>query len=131
MKIIYIFCVSLLLTSCVANQKITKKEAIGLAEKYVVEQGFTDKKPDLNTTQIDLDIVEAYLEIDRIVELRYNQLDDKAIYSKKIKEGWIIGFDYKERRQRKGLKQMKEVKAVLISKNGKDISMIHENLLIK
>lgn len=124
-KLIYII---LIFTSCAATQNLTKNQAIEIAESYVIEQGYCDKKIDLKKTEIDADILDQYQTPEKVAELRYNLLNPKSAYSKKAEHGWIIGFEYKNEKLNEMHDGIRFGKGVWISENGKEIKMFHENI---
>ncbi len=127
-NLIYIF---LFLVSCASIQNLSKNQAIDIAENYVIEQGYSNKKIHLNKTKIDPDILDQYQTPEKIRELRYNLLNPKAVYSKKTENGWIIGFGYTKPVKNEFSKKTKEGKGVMISENGKKVKMFHENILFE
>jgi len=125
---IEIFCVLLLFTSCASTQYLNKNKAIEIAERYILEQGYAEKKLNLKKTKIDADILDQYQTLEKIAELRHNLLYGKAVYSKQNGKIWVIGFKYKKD---KSSKKPKEGKGILISENGKKIQMFHENIIFE
>ncbi len=124
-KLIYFF---LLLISCGSTQNLLKNQVIEIAENYVIEQGYSDKKIDFNTINIDYDILDQYNTPEKIASLRYNTLNSKAVYSKKVENGWIIGFEYKNEKYNEVQNGIRFGKGLWISENGKEIRMFHENI---
>jgi hypothetical protein len=118
----------LLFTSCASTQNLTKNEVIEIAENYVIEHGYSDKKIDLEKSEIDSDILDQYQTSENVVELRHNLLNSKAVYSKKVENGWIIGFKYKNEKFNEILNGIRFGKGVWISENGKEIRLFHENI---
>ena len=127
-ELIYIL---LILSSCISTQNLTKNQAIKIAEIYVIEQGYSDKKIDLKKIEIDSDILERYHSPGKIAELRQNLLNSKAVYSKKTDNGWIIGFEYKNQKLNEVQDGITFGKGIWISENGKEIKMFHENIGFK
>ena len=124
-ELIYIL---LIFTSCASTQNLTKNQAIEIAESYMIEQGYSDKKIDLKKTEIDSDILDQFQTLEKTAELRYNLLKSKAIYSKRTENGWIIGFEYKNEKFNEIRDGIRFGKGVWISENKKEIKMIHENI---
>ena len=127
-NLIYIF---LFFISCASTHNLTKVKAMEIAENFIMEQGYSDKKLDLNKTKIDSDILDQYQEPEKIIELRHNLLNSKAVYSKKLESGWIIEFEYKQTETSVLSQKTREGKGILISENGKKINMFHENILFE
>src|SRR5690606_30227801 len=113
-ELIYIL---LLFTSCASTQNLTENQAIEIAESYVIEQGYSDKKIDLKKTEIDSDILDQYQTPEKVAELRHNLLNSKAVYSKKTDNGWIIGFEYKYEKFNEIQNGIRFGKGVWISEN--------------
>lgn len=124
-QLIYIL---LIFTSCASTQNLTENQAIEIAESYVIEQGYSNKKINLKKTKIDSDILDQYKTLEKVAELRHNLLNSKAIYSKKTENGWIIVFEYKNEKFNEIQNEIRFGKSVLISENGKEIKMFHENI---
>jgi len=127
-KLIYIF---LLLISCASTQNLTKSNAIEIAENYIIKQGYAQTKIDLKKTEIDSDILDQYQTPEKVADLRHNLLNSKSVYSKKVENGWIIGFEYKNTVNKEYSKKTREGKGILISEKGKRIQMFHENILFE
>ena len=118
----------MIFTSCASTQNLTENQAIEIAESYVIEQGYSNKKINLKKTKIDSDILDQYKTLEKVAELRHNLLNSKAIYSKKTENGWIIVFEYKNEKFNEIQNEIRFGKSVLISENGKEIKMFHENI---
>ena len=125
---IFLITAFLFFLSCGTTQNLNKNKAIEIAENYVLEQGYSDKKLDLNKVKIESDILDQYQTFDKIVELRHNLLYSKAIYSKKDENGWVVGFEYKNEKTNVIMNGIRFGKGVWISNNGKIIRMFHENI---
>ncbi len=127
-ELIYIL---LLFVSCASTQNLTKNQIIEIAQKYMIEQGYAEKKLDLNKTRIDSDILDQYRTTKEIIESRYNLLNSKAVFLKKIENGWSIGFEYKNEKFNRIENGIRVGKGLWISENGKEIRMFHENIGFK
>ncbi len=127
-KIIALIYISLIFKSCVSIQNLTKNQAIEIAENYVIEQGYSDKKIDLKKTEINYDILEQHHTPEKVAEVRHNLLSSQAVYSYKADKGWIIGFLYKNEKFNETRDGIRFGKGVWISENGKAIKMFHENI---
>lgn len=80
------------------KREISRKEAITLAENYVLRQGYTNKKIDWRKEKIVFDANEFATDTAKLVQLRYNTLLPNAIGARTyvgeqnaIK--WAVGFD--------------------------------------
>lgn len=118
----------LILTSCISTQNMTEIRAFEIAENYVMEQGYSDKKMDLNKTKINFDVLDQYRTPEQVIEWRHNLLKPRAVYSNKVENGWIIGFEYKNEKFNKIHEGIRFGKGVWVSENGKEIFMFHENI---
>ena len=127
-ELIYIL---LLFIGCASTQNLTNDQAIDIAEKYVVEQCYSDEIINLEKIKIDPDILDQYQTPEKVSELRHNLLDSKSVYSKKVEHGWIIGFKYKDEKFNEIINVIRFGKGVWVSENGKEIKMFHENIGFK
>ena len=126
-------CILLLgMDGCILQKRISREEAIKISEEFVVEQGFAHKKINLDSTKIRMDVIEYFLTKDQTINFRHNSLIPKAIYAEKHGLGkWLIGFDstngdtgyYAQDTTRR------KVSAVIVSRNGKKIRMVHQDYL--
>ena len=119
--IILCFLISIL-TSC-GTSRLTENEAIRLAEKYVVEQGYTNRKVQIDTSKIEPDLVEQVMSSNGILQMRYNTLKPKAVFNSKGQRKWTVGFQNTQDSTRFSL--------VRIYRNGKRIEMEHQELKLR
>ena len=123
-----IFCLCFLHLSA---QDMSKNEAIRIAEQYVQKQGYSNTKLDVNSRSIDTLLVDKSLQWDAqdMQEARFNTLRPKSFYSKKVTEGWLIGFKYTKayiQREKELLKTSKKFAAIDSVLNGiKRFSKFH------
>ena len=118
-KRILLFSIIIVLTSC-GTARLTENEAILLAEKYILEQGFTDKKVQIDSTKVDPDYVEQIMSRKGILNMRYNTLKPKAVFHSKGLRRWTVGFQNKQDTTR--------FRILRIYRNGKKIQMEHQDL---
>lgn len=94
---IFAFC---LLAPCQAAlaQALSSQDAIALAEKFVVENGYTNAAQDHIKHQLDFESIEWTADRSEMLRRRHNTLQPKAIGAKQrrkgAKHGWSIAFDY-------------------------------------
>lgn len=74
------------------NKKIGGLEAIKLAEQFIIEQGYTDAKPDQSYHLIVLEKSEFATDTTRILKDRFNSVKRKAIGVKEHGNSWTVGF---------------------------------------
>lgn len=127
-KIKQIYILLFIFASCASTQILTKNQAIEKAESFVIEQGYSDKKINLNRVKIEHNILDQYQTLENVVELRRNLLNSKSVYVKQIKNGWIIGFKYKNEKFNEIRDGIRFGKGVWVSESGNEIKMIHENI---
>lgn len=109
----------IILISC-GTSRLTENEAIRLAEKYVVEQGYTDKKVQIDPEKIEPDFVEQVMLPSGILQMRYNTLKPDAVFNNKGGRIWTVGFQSTQDSTR--------FRIVRIYRNGKRIEMEHQDL---
>ncbi|WP_298904701.1 hypothetical protein [uncultured Psychroserpens sp.] len=116
----------LIAISCGVTNGISENKAKKIAERYLIEQGWANKRLDKNSTEIDIKGLKLNGSIDEHLNLRYNTLIPKAVYSKKKDDFWIIGFRYNQNQN--GIKNTdKNIgRAVKVSLNGTECHMIWE-----
>ena len=105
--------------SC-GTARLSKSEAIELAEKYVLEQGYTDKEIVIDSTQLDLDLFENRANKNGVLKLRHNTLEPAASFSSKGLRRWTVGF--------RNVRDTTRFRVVVIPRNGKKIRMEHQDL---
>ena len=133
-KIILTVLLLFLMSSCVLQNRITKEEAIFLAERFVIEHGYAHQKIDFDSVRTKFDVIEYDLSKDQIIEFRYNSLIPKAVYARKYALGkWLIGFDgasiyYSSLSQDTTTSVLR---AVIVSGNGEKIHLEHQGYIVK
>lgn len=89
-----LFSFIIVLANC-GTARLTKNDAVILAEKYILEQGFTNKKVQIDSTKVEPDFVEQIASRNGIISLRYNTLKPKAAFYSKGLRRWTVGFQMK------------------------------------
>lgn len=74
--------------------KIGGVEAIKMAEQFIIEQGYTDAKPDQSYHLILMEAGESASDSTRILKDRLNTVKRKAIGAKEHGNSWTVGFMY-------------------------------------
>lgn len=74
------------------TRKIGGLEAIKMAEQFVIEQGYTDAKPDQSYHLIILESNEFATDTTNILDDRLNTVKRKAIGAKEHGTSWTVGF---------------------------------------
>ena len=92
------------ISSC-GTYQLSEKDAVELAEKYVLENGYTESSTS-DSVQVDYP--------------RIHLLKPKAVFHKKGLRKWTVGFQNAHDTSR--------FKIVWIYRNGKKIKMVHQDL---
>ena len=74
------------------TRKLEGLEAIKLAEQFIIEQGYTDAKPDQSYHLIILENGEFASDTTNILDDRLNTVKRKAIGAKEHGSSWTVGF---------------------------------------
>jgi hypothetical protein len=101
---------------------ITKEQAIKIADKFIVENGYTDIKATLPKEKIFIDPIEQNLgeSIEEILELRFNSIEKVhcRVYSDDI--FWYVVY--------RKINNPTIGRAVLVDKNTGEAKMMHEEV---
>ncbi len=98
-RIVATILLMLLVVVVAQSQKgpLTESEAVALAEKFIVQNGYTDLPPD--KTKLSYESIEWEANVDRMLELRHDTLERRAygVLSGRRgqKSGWTVVFRYK------------------------------------
>jgi hypothetical protein len=80
------------------GQSLSQKAAVALAEKFIIQNGYTNAAPDRVKAQLDFESIERAESRSEMLRQRHNTLRPKAIGARKgrkgSKAGWSIAFDY-------------------------------------
>jgi hypothetical protein len=99
MKILQILLLLVLfaLPKAQANE-LLQQEALGVAERFVVENGYTDASRERIKKQLVLENIELSSNTEEILRQRFNSLKAKAIGLRKkhrrYSDGWSVAFEY-------------------------------------
>ena len=99
MKPIILFSVLLLSVNCAYSQsvsnrtkEITQEEAIKIAEKFIIENGYTDLPPTDDKKKIVFESIEWNSDLEEMLKGRHNTLQKKAYGILKGRKGNTEGF---------------------------------------
>lgn len=123
-----------LASSIQTRNALTKYQAIGLAEQFIVDNGYTNLPADKSKLSFELfDQLGNKNNIDSILKWRHNTLQLKAFCIGEDNDSWDIGFlstkidisklDSVQR------KSNLPGRAVIVMKDGKEIRMAHKDPL--
>jgi len=102
---------------------ITRKEAVLIAEKFVVDNGYTDKPRTILKSDIVREALEEFKDIDIILKIRKGTLQPKAVSAKLLKtHSWLVVFLRKNKKVGRG---------VIVESKGAKIRMLHQNIKIE
>ncbi len=115
-----------------SNGTLTKEQAIKLAEKFVVDNGYTNLAAD--KSKLSYELFDRYENnIDSILKHRKNTLHLKAFYIGESADRWDVGFLSSSIDLSKldsiQLNSNLQGRAVIVMKNGKEIRMAHKDPL--
>lgn len=80
--------------------RITKKEAVAIAERYILVNGYTADPADTTDSRLSYTTDEVKLEIEKMLAARHNTLLPKALRSTSTRKGWYVTFEYTEEAQK-------------------------------
>jgi len=118
----------ILINSCTLFTKLKQPDIIKIGEKYVLEQGYSNHLLDTNNSKVVIGIMEQYGSLTDIIKNRHNLLKSKAKYIKPSKNGWFLGFVYQNETYNLSDNEYIYCKTIWLSKKGKHIYMVHENM---
>jgi hypothetical protein len=108
-------------------ETIPQGTAVALAEKFVVENGYTTSPPEIFKSPLDPEMWDSALTHNQVLKMRFNTLKPKAIGAKPggrlDKSGWSVAFDYVPG---KGVNPG-SCRVVEINRDGTKIWMVHED----
>jgi len=124
---------SLLLVFSIADargKKLNQSEAIKLAERFIILNGYTDLPP--NKNRVVLESIEASPNTDELLRERRNTLERKAYgvaRGRKIRSsGWTVVFRYKDRSD----PEMREIgRAVTMDADGSNMRVEHVDFFLR
>ena len=123
--IIWVFTSSFQMTN-----ELTKEQAIELAEKFIIDNGYTNLPA--NKTKLNYELLDEN-DVDKLIARRKNTLHKKAFCISENEERWDVGFlstsvDLKNLDSEKRKSDLSG-RAVIVMKNGKEIRIAHKEPL--
>ena len=119
----------LLSLGCKSQAKVlSRQQAVHAAERFIVENGYTNLPPMSDTSKLTFESIERYSDPKEILELRRNSLERKAygfVGTGKGKSGWTIVFRYKN------LRNSKTGRAVTMDLDGRNKRVQHVDLILR
>lgn len=111
---------------------ITEEQAIQIAEKFVIDNGYTDLPPDSSRIQKEL-FDNLASGRDEVLKRRHNRLNKKPYCICDIYDRWCIGFVYSNYDTRSLDSNLNEVsfhgKILYVWKNGLAVRFEHRTLI--
>jgi len=95
MRCLFLVFSTFLSFSCFA-ETLTMNDAIKIAERFIVENGYTEAININFKDPLELESMEFTSEREKLLKYRFGQLRSKAIGAKKTSESWHIAFDFSE-----------------------------------
>jgi hypothetical protein len=118
----------LLSSGCKSQAKVLdRQQAVRAAERFIVENGYTDLPPMWDTSKLTLESIEWTSDRKKILKQRHNTLERKAyglVGNSKGKSGWTIVFRYKNSRN------SKTGRAVTMDLDGKNKRVQHVDFIL-
>lgn len=94
---IFFLCIALAFPLIASAANLTKQEAVSLAEKFVLENGYTNAPPKNIKKKLDNESIEWESDRAKLLKKRYDSLNKKAIGvregRKNQNSGWSAAFD--------------------------------------
>ncbi|MDC6367170.1 MULTISPECIES: hypothetical protein [Flavobacteriaceae] len=118
-----IFAILLVMFVSCSTNKISEEQAIRIAEKFIVQNGYTNSEIKIDTNQIAADFGETQMSKDRILELRYNTLEPHVSFKSKKMGKWTFGF--------RNSRDSSRYQLVKLSGNGKKIWVVHQDVKVE
>ena len=107
---------------CVAGE-LSKSDAIEIAEKFILENGYTDAPSNQIKEDLDYESIEWANDQNELLNQRFNQLKSSAIGIKKGRKGgepgWSVAFDIVD------AKSNNNCRVVTMNLDGTDIRVEH------
>ena len=114
------------------NNPLTKVQAVKLAEKFIIDNGYTDLPAD--KSKLSYELFDQYENnVDSILKRRHNTLQPKAFCISEDKDRWDVGFLSVgvELSKLDSLQRQTNLsgRAVIVMKDGKEIRIAHKDPL--
>ena len=119
--------------ACQRTNKINQEEAIKLAEKFIIDNGYTSLSADRHNLQYEFLYDDNVKNVDSLLKSRYNTLYPKAFCIAEDPDRWNIGFlsTTIEIAKLDSIQRNDNLsgRAVIIIKSNRKISMAHKEPL--
>jgi hypothetical protein len=120
------------------KKQLTEADAIRLAERFIVQNGYTDLPAMKDKTKLSHESID-FSDPDERLKLRFNSLERKAYGLGKVdlrKDGWTIVFRYNANNNRSGRNDYHQYvktvgRALTMKADGSDIRMMHQDFYLK
>lgn len=120
-----------LTSSFKTNDQISKEKAIKLAEKFIVENGYTSLSGD--KSKLSYELFDGENNVDNILKSRHNSLNPKAFCISEDTDRWNVGFlsSSVDKTKLNSAQRKSNLKgrAVIVMKSGNDIRLAHKDPL--
>jgi hypothetical protein len=133
-SVILSFILLIVLTSAAVIDKISEQQAIQLAQQFIKDNGYT--KAPADRSKIKYELLDAFGNgnIDTILAFRYNELYAEPFAIAEDKDSWDIVFLSTNvdiaKLDSAQLKSDLPSRAVRVSKDGKEINMVHKEPML-
>lgn len=129
-KITFALIICVLTFSCKTNNQLTEKQAVKVAEQFIIDNGYTNMPANKSKLSYELyDQLENNM--DSILNQRYNILQPKAFCISEDEDKWNVGFLSVGVNLNKldSMEQNDDVsgQAVIVMKEGKEIRIAHKD----
>ena len=104
---------------CFAKQ-LDIAEATILAERFVLENGYTNETNLKFDKPLSLESIEQSSDKNELLKLRFNKLEKQSLAAIKDKESWIVAFDYVDSQPRKFCR------LVIVKLDGSEVHIAHQ-----
>ena len=106
--------------------KMNEAEVVAIAERFVSQQGYTDKPAD--KSQLVRESLERSSDVEKILASRHDTLLPKAfgIVPAGKSSAWLVIFQFKNHTPERNTGR-----AVSVVENGKTVRIIHQDILLK
>ena len=112
------------------GQRLTREAAILLAEKFIRDNGYTDREVSLDTPVVN-ESFELYATREEQLKRRFDTLKPKAVGAKLVGEQWTVGFEYTDAIKEKYPAGGRTTgRAVRFDAYGNNMQVMHKDLFL-
>jgi hypothetical protein len=101
------------------DQPLSSEDAVALAERFVLANGYTKASESEVKAQLDLESIERSNRRSELLRDRWNTLEPDALGIKATETGWGVGFSY--------MSHPDSCRVVTMDQDGGDIRMQHQD----